>query len=70
VPATPAPIPEVAEPELGDAFEVDPQDCPDCLAAADICRYHTGWADGWAAAASVVAAHIAVAQAEETVPWL
>jgi hypothetical protein len=37
---------------------LDPQDCPDCLAAADICLYHRGWADGWDSAASVVGRHV------------
>jgi hypothetical protein len=54
---------------LTEPFEIDPQDCPDCLTGADICRYHAGWADGWTAAADVVAAHVARNQAEEAVTW-
>lgn len=34
----------------------DPQACPDCLAAGDICRFHEGWQEGWNQAASVVGA--------------
>lgn len=41
---------------ISPATDIDPQDCPDCLDAGDICRWHQGWAAGWDQAASVVGA--------------
>jgi hypothetical protein len=34
----------------------DPQECPDCLDAGDVCRWHQGWQAGWDQAAGVVGA--------------
>jgi hypothetical protein len=41
---------------LSDPTNIDPQDCPDCLAATDICRFHLGWMAGWDQASEIIGA--------------
>jgi hypothetical protein len=36
-------------------LDLDSQCCAECIAIADICEYHRGWADGWDDAAAVMA---------------
>lgn len=37
-------------------LDEDPADCPDCVAAGDICPWHAGWQAGWDQASAVVGA--------------
>lgn len=39
----------------GELDEVDPYACEACLAAKDICVFHSGFAEGWDACAAAVA---------------
>jgi hypothetical protein len=49
----------VDEHDQGEGLGEDPQDCPACVAAGDLCRFHTGFAEGWDACAELVARMVA-----------
>jgi hypothetical protein len=46
---------ELDDESWSDLAEVDPQDCEACVAAGDLCAFHTGFAEGWDACAGLVA---------------